>query len=173
MDLLSSRAALVYRRSGEGRRVVLVHGIPGAGRSWEGVVAALTGLEVIVPDLLGFGGSAAPAYSIEHIGPEAQSRALERLLDELGGQPVVLVGHDFGGPVSILLAGRRPDLVSAVFLLSANAFPDTPIPFPLSLTTLPIVGPVVGRAMFSSPSLALMLKQGVGDAVTPPDAAIY
>lgn len=172
MDLFSS-GGLAFRRSGEGPRVVLVHGIPGAGQAWDGVVAALPGMEVIVPDLLGFGASSAPRFSIESLGPAAQSLALERLLDEGGGQPVILVGHDFGGPVSILLAGRRPDLVSALFLLSANAFPDTPIPFPLSLTTLPIVGPVVGRALFSSPSLALMLKQGVGDAISHPDPEIY
>lgn len=170
----SSESGLAYRTSGEGQRVVLVHGIPGSARAWDGVAAALPDVEVVIPDLLGFGASADPTtFSVEGLGPERQSRALEQLLDELGRDRVVLVGHDFGGPVSILLAARRPDLVSALLLLSANAFPDTPIPFPLSLTTLPVVGAVVGRALFSPSSLRLMLKQGVGAGAAPLEPATH
>jgi pimeloyl-ACP methyl ester carboxylesterase len=162
------------RRGGDGVTVVLVHGIPGAARGWERVTSALPArLEVVVPDLLGFAGSAMPApATIDTLGPAAQARALEALLDEIDVRRAVLVGHDFGGPISVLLAQRRPDLVSRLVVLAANTFPDTPIPFPLSLTTAPLIGGLAARAMFSRPSLAMMLRQGVAEGV-PPDPVTY
>ncbi|HVF75198.1 MAG TPA: alpha/beta hydrolase [Acidimicrobiales bacterium] len=171
-----SRDGMSYERRGEhdGATVVLVHGIPGAGRAWHVVASALPGgLQVVVPDLLGFGGSARPkSASLDTLGPSPQSTALANLLDDLGVRDAVVVGHDFGGPISILLAERRPDLVAGLLVLAANTFPDTPIPFPLSLTTAPLVGGLAARAIFSRPSLAMMLRQGVG-AGPSPDAATY
>lgn len=156
-------------RAGDGPTVVLVHGIPGAAGAWAATLAALPPEpHVIVPDLIGFGASPAPsAYSVDELGPEPQSHALERLVEQHAAGPVTLVGHDFGAPVSILLADRRPDLVSGLVLLSGNAFPDTPVPFPLSLVTAPLISAVASRALFSRPSLRLMLRQGVGSGPAP------
>jgi pimeloyl-ACP methyl ester carboxylesterase len=95
------------------------------------------------------------------------------LLDELAVPRATVVGHDFGTPVSVLLAATRPDLVAALSLLAGNTFPDTPIPFPLSLTTAPIIGDLFSRLLFSAPSLALMLRQGTGPGSAPPDAGVY
>lgn len=170
-----SGGGLAFERStGETGTVVLVHGIPGAGAAWRKVIAALPpATEVIVPDLIGFGDSLPPATpTVDALGPEPQSRALEGLLDEVADEPVVLVGHDYGGPVSVLLAARRPDLVSSLALLAANTFPDTPIPFPLSLVAAPVVGGPASRILFSRPSLAMMLRQGVGEGPAP-DASTY
>jgi pimeloyl-ACP methyl ester carboxylesterase len=162
------------RRDGDRGTVVLVHGIPGGARAWHNVAAALPEeVGVIIPDLLGFGESASPVEAtIDTLGPVPQAQALEDLADEIGVRDAVFVGHDFGGPTSILLAERRPDLVSRLFVLAANTFPDTPIPFPLSLTTVPVVGGLAGRALFSRASLTMMLRRGVG-AGPPPDAATY
>ena len=52
-------------------------------------------------------------------------------------------------------------------------FPDTPIPFPLSLTTAPVIGNLFSRMLFSAPSLELMLRQGTGPGSAPPDAGVY
>ena len=172
---LLSRAGLSFERTpGQKGAVVLVHGIPGAGAAWSEVRAALgSRSEVIVPDLIGFGDSVVPAtFTVDALGPEPQSRALEGLLDEVADQPAVLVGHDFGGPVAVLLAARRPDLVSSLVVLAANMFPDTPIPFPLSLVASPVVGGLASRLLFSRPSLTMMLRQGVA-AGPAPDASRY
>ena len=40
--------------------------------------------------------------------------------------------------------------------------PDTPIPFPLTLVRLPIVGGVVERVLMSPASLRMMVRRGVG-----------
>jgi pimeloyl-ACP methyl ester carboxylesterase len=166
---------MAYRRGGSGPTIVLLHGIPGQGRSWERVHAGLgAGFDVVVPDLIGFGASDRPSSpTIDNVGPAAQTVGVAELLDELAVRHATVVGHDFGAPVSVLLAARRPDLVGGVSLLAGNMFPDTPIPFPLSLTTVPVVGDMFARLLFSSPSLALMLRRGTGAGSPSPDAGVY
>ena len=170
-----SRNGMAYRRVGSGPTVVLLHGIPGQGRVWDHVRAALeTRFDVIVPDLIGFGDSYRPSTpTIDNVGPTAQASNVATLLDELGTRHATIVGHDFGAPVSVLLAAMRPDLVGAVSLLAGNTFPDTPVPFPLSLTKAPIVGGLFAGLLFSGPSLALMLHQGTGPGSAAPDAQLY
>lgn len=166
---------IAYRRGGSGPAVVLLHGIPGQGRAWEGVEAALDGaFDVVTPDLIGFGASEGPSSPTIHtVGPAAQAAGLAALLDDVGVRNATVVGHDFGAPIAVLLAAARPDLVGALSLLSGNTFPDTPIPFPLSLTDAPLVGGLVARVLFSAPSLRLMLRQGTGPGSPPPDAGVY
>jgi pimeloyl-ACP methyl ester carboxylesterase len=166
---------VAYRRGGTGPTVVLLHGIPGRGQAWERVEAALAdAFDVVTVDLIGFGASRGPSRpSIDDVGPAAQVAGVAALLDEIGVHSATVVGHDFGAPVGVLLAAVRPDLVGALSLLSGNTFPDTPIPFPLSLSNAPVVGALFSQLLFSAPSLALMLRQGTGPGSTPPDATVY
>lgn len=168
-----SRSGLAYRRGGSGWPVVLLHGIPGSAHSWRAAADRLVDdFDVIVPDLLGFGASDQPE-DLDGLHAIAQASALDDLIDELGVGPATVVGHDFGGPVALSLAARRPEAVTALGLLATNTFTDTPIPFPLSAATWPLVGPLVARAVFSSPSLRMMLRQGVGPGASAPDPATH
>ena len=173
--MLRTSGGMAYRREGNGPTAVLVHGIPGQGRAWQRVESVLSGsFDVVTPDLIGFGESDRPSRpTIETVGPVAQACALEKFLDEVGVRSATVVGHDFGAPVATLLASRRPDLVSALSLLSGNTFPDTPIPFPLSLAKAPVIGGFSSRLLFSGPSLAFMLRRGTGPKSAPPDAGVY
>lgn len=166
---------MAYRRGGTGPTVVLLHGIPGQGQVWERVEAGLDGaFDVVTPDLIGFGASAGPPRpTLDEVGPTAQAAGVAALLDEIGVHRATVVGHDFGAPVGVLLAAARPDLVGALSLLSGNTFPDTPIPFPLSLTNAPVIGGLFSQLLFSAPSLALMLRQGTGPDSSAPDATVY
>lgn len=170
-----ARNGMAYRRGGNGATVVLLHGIPGQGRAWQRVEEALGGsFDVVTPDLLGFGESDCPSTrTIATVGPAAQMAAVAALLDELGIRGATIVGHDFGAPVGVLLATARPDLVTALSLLAGNTFPDTPVPFPLSLATAPVIGGLFSRLLFTRGSLALMLRRGTGPGATPPDADVY
>lgn len=67
----------------------------------------------VAVDLPGFGG--VNAEPPEGWGSGEYATWLEPLLDELD-EPVVLVGHSFGGRVGVHLAGRRPDKVQALVL---------------------------------------------------------
>ncbi|MDH5278903.1 MAG: alpha/beta hydrolase, partial [Actinomycetota bacterium] len=169
-----SESGIAYRRRGAGgASLVLLHGIPGSAASWEATTAQLSDdLDVIVPDLLGFGASARP-MSLDELHVAAQAEALDRLLDELGVTSVTVVGHDFGGPVAVALSARRPEVVAALGLAATNVFTDTPIPFPLSTVNWPAVGSLSRRALFAPMALRMMLRQGVGAGCGPIDPAAH
>lgn len=133
---------------------VLLHGFPGGADDWRPVAELLAddGARVLVPDLLGFGASPRPT-SFAGLWAPAQADALAAELDALGVRDATVVGHDYGGPVAITLADRRPDLVGALAIADTNAFPDTPIDLPLSLVLVPGVGWVAERLLFSAFSL--------------------
>lgn len=172
-ELTKSSGGIAYRRSGSGPPVLLLHGIPGSGAAWELTASELPQtLDVIVPDLLGFGASARPRL-LDELHAPAQATALEALLDELGLESATVIGHDFGGPIALALASTKPTAIGRLGLLATNTFTDTPIPFPLSLVNVPVIGPVAQRGLFSKPSLRLMLRQGVGPNSAPPDSQTH
>lgn len=157
-----SKSGIAFRRFGAGRKIVLLHGIPGSGAVWDPTAVELAAdYEVIVPDLLGFGSSARPD-NFAGLQAKTQARAVAELLDEIGAHGVTLIGHDFGGPVALLLASGRPELAARLGLFAANTFTDTPVPFPLSTVTWPAVGGAAAKMLFSRLSLAMMLKTGQG-----------
>jgi pimeloyl-ACP methyl ester carboxylesterase len=103
---------LAYDRIGQGPPVVLLHGWPGERGDYREVVPRLAGLEVIVPDLRGFGESdkhladPAAAYS-----PAAQARSVVALIEELGLDGLVIAGYDIGSRIAQTVAAGRPDLL--------------------------------------------------------------
>ena len=168
-DRTRSRAGSAFRRRGSGPAVVLLHGIPGSAQSWRPTAELLPDdLDVIVPDLLGFGGSDRPT-SLEALHAQAQAAAVDALLEELGVPRATLVGHDFGGPVALSVLARRPSAVLGLGLLASNTFGDTRIPFPLSAVTWPLVGAAAARGLFSAAGLATMLRLGTGRPRLVPD----
>lgn len=164
---------LSFQELGSGPPVVLVHGIPGSGATWLEVARRLAvHYRVVVPDLRGFGdqGGRPP---VAQLLADSQAEALAELLDHLGVSAATVVGHDFGGPVTLHLLARRPDLVGALGLVSTNAFSDTAIPFPLSTVTWPVVGPAASRLLFCRAALRVLLRQMVGRPRVRLDARTY
>jgi len=109
---------------GEVPAVVLLHGLGAAGSS-DLVGAAchppLDRRRRLVVDLLGFGFSDRPqdwAYRLEdHAG------AVAAVMDAAGVAGGEVVGHSMGGTIAIVLASRRPDLVSALVVAEGNLDP--------------------------------------------------
>lgn len=141
-----SAAGLGFLEGGTGRPLLLLHGIPGSSAAWAAVGERLTSrARVIIPDLAGFGRSRRPARDGYM---EEQARSVRRLLERLGITDLVLGGHDFGGPVALTLVRLFPELrVRALILSATNLFTDTPIPPPLRLAGVPVLGPVLFRLM--------------------------
>lgn len=160
--------------AGEGPPVLLVHGIPGSSKVWDGVVPLLVGAghRVLVPDLIGFGESSRPGAG-EGLWLEAQAQALSRVLEELVGEPALVVGHDYGAPTSVVLARRDAARVAGLVLAAGNLFTDTPIPWPLRALRVPRLDRLVARLMFSGPSLGLMLRFGTGRPRPALDRSVY
>jgi pimeloyl-ACP methyl ester carboxylesterase len=162
LELETRHGRLAVRRSGEGPAVLLLHGVPGSGAVWGEVADGLADdATVLVPDLLGFGASS-KQRDLRSLHAQAQAEALDDALATLGLDGLTVVGHDFGGPVALMLVGRSPWRVARLGLLATNTFSDTPIPFPLSMLEWPLIGRFAGLVLFSRPSLSLMLTVGSG-----------
>lgn len=85
---------------------LFVHGVPDTHVVWDEVLAHLDRGDVLAPDLPGFGGGAGPAEPTK----EAYVDWLVGQL-EAAGEPVDLVGHDWGSLLAVRAASLRPDLI--------------------------------------------------------------
>lgn len=105
---------LAVRTLGDaGSPVLLLHGLMASGVFWGATYDSLAAEHrLIVPDLLGFGGSARPATGY---GPDDHVRALLDCLDVLGvGEPVTIGAHSLGCLVALRMAATHPHRVSGV-----------------------------------------------------------
>jgi lipase len=95
-------------------QILAVHGLTGHGQRWQTLATKhLPDVAIVAPDLIGHGRSSwAAPWNID-----ANVDTLAALLDAEAGDPVLVVGHSFGGAVALNLAAARPDLVSALVLL--------------------------------------------------------
>jgi pimeloyl-ACP methyl ester carboxylesterase len=92
----SSDIEIYYEDRGTGRPVVLIHGWPLSGASWERQAAALlaAGFRVITYDRRGFGRSSAPSEGYNY---DTLARDTGILIDTLDLDDVALVGFSMGG----------------------------------------------------------------------------
>jgi soluble epoxide hydrolase/lipid-phosphate phosphatase len=95
--------------------VFLVHGWPDLSLGWRYQVPLLVslGLRVVVPDMMGYGGTDAPESPTFYTYKRA-SDDLAELAKQIGASSIILGGHDWGGAVVYRFALRYPKLVSAV-----------------------------------------------------------
>jgi pimeloyl-ACP methyl ester carboxylesterase len=87
--------------------VVLVHGNPETDAVWEPVAARLGRAEVHRPNLPGFGCPTPHGFDATK---ESYVAWLVGRIEDLG-RPVHLVGHDWGGALTVRVAETRPDLL--------------------------------------------------------------
>jgi 2-hydroxy-6-oxonona-2,4-dienedioate hydrolase len=116
-----SDGALVFRSWGQGKPVVMLHGGSGSWNHWARNIASLVaaGREVWIPDMPGFGESAAPLQGQD---ADVLAEPLEKALDQLiGNRSVDLVGFSFGSMVAAFMAERRPDWVDKLVIMGAPA----------------------------------------------------
>jgi pimeloyl-ACP methyl ester carboxylesterase len=115
--------------AGEGSPVVLCHGFPELAYSWRHQLPALAGAgyHVIAPDQRGYGRSTRPTnvddYDILNLTGD-----LLGLLDALGEERGVFVGHDWGALVVWQLALLAPERVAGVVGMSVPFMPRAPMP---------------------------------------------
>ena len=119
----SGEIDLYYEDHGSGAPVILIHGWPLSGRSWERQVPALleAGHRVITYDRRGFGESSKPASGYEY---DTLAADLRTLLTNLDLRNATLVGFSMGGgEVARYLGKYGSDRVShAVFMAAIPPF---------------------------------------------------
>ena len=100
---------LHVERRGDGDRIVLVHGSWGDASNWAGIVDALAEHhEVVTYDRRGH------SRSGDEPGPGSRRQDaddLAALIEDLGPEPVQVVGNSFGASITLTMVAARPDLV--------------------------------------------------------------
>ena len=105
-----------------GPTLLCLHGNPTWSFLYRDVVTAVSeGMRVVAPDLLGFGLSDMPA-AFSYL-PRDHALVVDRLVDDLGLDDVVVLVHDWGGPIGLDWATRHPERVSGVVVTNSWMWP--------------------------------------------------
>jgi pimeloyl-ACP methyl ester carboxylesterase len=158
--------ALAVHEAGSGPAVVFSHGFPELAYSWRRQFPPLVeaGFHAIAPDQRGYGGSDRPQgserYDIHHLTSD-----LVALLDALGVDRAVFVGHDWGGFVTWAMPILHPDRVLGVVGVNTPYLPRTPVP-PTQLMRAAVGG--VDERMY----IVWFQQPGVAEAHLDPRARV-
>jgi pimeloyl-ACP methyl ester carboxylesterase len=112
-----------------GTPVILAHGFPELSYSWRHQIPflAANGCRVLAPDQRGYGRSDRPEaiedYDIVHLTDD-----LLGLLDDIGEERAIFVGHDWGSMVVWQMSLLHPERVAGVVGMSVPFSPRSPFP---------------------------------------------
>lgn len=113
----TERHTTVYLHAGpqDGPLLIFCHGWPELSHSWRHVLPVFAGLgfRCVAPDMRGYGGSSVPEGTTAYAQEEIVADMIE-LIDHLGADRAVWIGHDWGSPVVWNIAAHHPDRVRAV-----------------------------------------------------------
>jgi pimeloyl-ACP methyl ester carboxylesterase len=114
--------------AGHGYPVVMCHGFPELWYSWRHQMRALAsaGFHAIAPDQRGYGETGGPEQIEAYTQREIVTDLLG-MLDAMGIEKCVVVGHDWGGFVAWNAALMAPARIERVIALNTPFFPRTPI----------------------------------------------
>jgi len=123
----SARHTTFYLAAGpeDGTPVIFVHGWPELSISWRGQLPVFAGLGfcAIAPDMRGYGRSSTYGAHADYRLEEITADMIE-LLDHLGAEKAVWIGHDWGAPVVWSLAQHHPDRCLGVANLCVPYLPE-------------------------------------------------
>jgi epoxide hydrolase 4 len=118
LDLVANGIRFHALASGpeDGSLVVLLHGFPELARSWRHQLPALgaAGYRAVAPDMRGYGDTDLQGpYDVGTL-----VRDVTGLVEGLGRERTVVVGHDWGGAVAWAVAARHPELVEGLVAIN-------------------------------------------------------
>src|SRR3954469_8446737 len=118
----------VAEQGADGPLVVLLHGFPESWYSWRPQLAALAaaGFRAVAPDQRGYGRTGGPDDAERYTLLDLVGDVIG-LIDALGGERAIVIGHDWGAPVAWHTALLRPDRVAGVAGLSVPFTPRLPV----------------------------------------------
>jgi non-heme chloroperoxidase len=127
----SGNIDLYYEDHGTGKPIILIHGYPLSGASWEKQTGALlnSGYRVITYDRRGFGQSSKPATGYNY---DTFAEDLRKLVTQLGLRDFALAGFSMGGGEVARYMGRygSKDVSKAIFISGVPPYllkaPDNP-----------------------------------------------
>jgi len=139
--------------------LILLHGLGSSTVSWEQVAGPLAERRLVISlDRPGFGLTERPMRGQwtgeSPYSPTAQADMIVALMDKLGVQQAILVGHSAGGTIAAITALRHPQRTRALVLVAAAIYQGGGAPAwirPLLATPqMRKIGPLLVRYIFGS-----------------------
>jgi len=98
--------------------LLLIHGFGSDGQTgWDDGICALGNhFDLLIPDLIFSGDSTTTSTERSEI---FQAECLKSMLDSLGVESVIVVGHSYGGFVAFWMAHKYPNLVRRLVIVSS------------------------------------------------------
>jgi len=163
--------ALRVLQEGTGRDILMIHGSPGILEDFDAQARALrTTYRVTRYDRPGHGFSADSArYSVEH-----NARTALALIEKLGLERTVVVGHSFGGTTALALALMKSPRVAAVVVLDSAVYarirPINPL---YRFLRLPVIGLGLARMVPRSATEAKVAKSIAQEFIAAAPPAVF
>src|ERR1700736_1719939 len=122
MDRLFANGTVNAAQSGQGSGkapvLFLFHSLLSDRASFDAIVPKLSqSFRVIVPELPGFGGSAAVSGGLTDVA----DRMAEAVRDAAGGGGAIVLGNGYGGFVALQMAIRHSDIATRLILADCGA----------------------------------------------------
>jgi pimeloyl-ACP methyl ester carboxylesterase len=135
---------LAVMDKGKGRPILLLHGFATSSFTWQAVEPELSKRHrVIAVDLRGFGASDKPLD--DHYSVFDQAEAVQALIEQENLKDLTVVGHSFGGGVTLALALKSAQQaqprIKNIVLIDTVAYKQ-PIPIFFRLLQVPMLGDV-------------------------------
>ena len=169
VDVAPYQLQMAYVDEGpaDGEIVLLMHGNPGWGYEFRDMIQPLVnaGYRVIVPDLIGFGQSEKPVQREEQTYIN-QVSWVSSFMDALDLQSINLFCQDWGGLITLRIAGSQPERFNTI--LAANtALPDgTNVGTDVFLLWRNFISEIV-------PNFSIIMQSATVTELTPGELAAY
>jgi pimeloyl-ACP methyl ester carboxylesterase len=149
-------------QSGEGPPVLLVHGFGASTYMYRRVQPTLArSFRTLAVDLSGFGYTERPRDR-EAYSREGQVALLVGVLDALGIARAHVVGHSYGGALSLWLTATHPDRVSSLVLVDSAA-PTYPDDRRTRLAAVPPMAALLARLRLRDDNIRQVLETSIHD----------
>jgi 2-hydroxymuconate-semialdehyde hydrolase len=163
-----SRAMIELDDVGDGHPVLLLHGFPATRYLWSRVVPLLAkaGYRLLVPDLVGYGSSVAPAGVL--LDMASQSRWMLEMMDVLGIAQASVIAHDVGSAAAQIMVANAPQRVRNLVVLDGVCGSEWALDAIASIQAWAPgdahrLFPVLARRLGKSPALREMLSAYEGE----------
>jgi pimeloyl-ACP methyl ester carboxylesterase len=118
-DFKSERISI--SAEGQGKDVVLIHGLGSSPRVWRELVKAVPGYRYHLVQIHGFAGHARGSNSDGAVAAPVAEEIARYIAASKLDKPAV-IGHSMGGSIGIMLTGRNPGAVSKLMVVDMMPF---------------------------------------------------
>lgn len=140
----------VARWGSSGPVVLAIHGITATLMEWPLLATKLDGVRLVAPDLRGRGDS---AHLPGPYGMDQHAEDCVAILDHLGEDRAIVVGHSMGGYVAAVMAAKFPERVSSLVLVDGGLrLADLPAGSDVDAILAAVIGPALERLKTTFPS---------------------